>query len=195
MEKDRETGYRYCLNWHYILFGPVFYTILLFLLYRAANGGGFGNLSETIHRLAHLGASDSDAVEAFCGLFSVGYVVNVLISCSKFKGKRIHALGIQILGLLALTIAVAVFLWIISSIIKIVGFILILALIWKVGNRMRTRGDALSDLAYSIKESEDRLTSEQKRAIEQRALSAVLDMSRDEHDTKDIDDIITEFGL
>lgn len=149
----------------------------------------------TIHRLFNLGASDSDAVEAFCGLFSVGYVINVLISCSKFKGKRIHALGIQILGLLALTIVMTVFLWTINSIVKIAGFILALALIWKVGNRMRTRTDALSDLAYSVKESEDRLTSEQKRAIEQRALSAALDMSRDEHDTKDIDDITTEFGL
>lgn len=185
---------KYLLNWHYILFGPVNYVILLFALYETVCGGQFIGLAETIRRIQNMGGSDQDTVEAFVGLFLTGLFLNFLISFFKFKGNRVSAFAMQFWGLLTITVGVTILLLTIGIIIKAILIVFAVVILWDIGNDKRTRADAFLDLAYRIKGNES-LTEDRKRNIEALALSAALDDNKDDHDTKDIDDIGTRYGL
>ncbi len=187
--------HKYLFNWHYILFGPVNYLILLFALYETGSGGRSVGLLETIRGLQDMGASDQDTVEAFVGLFLIGFCLNLLISFSKFKGNRISAFARQFLGLLILTVGIIILFLSIGIIIKAVLIVFAVCILWDIGDDQKTRADAFYDLAYRIKRNESRLTKDQKRDIETLAQSAALDINKDDHDTKDIDDIGTRYGL
>ena len=167
--------------------------MLVLLIGGMAYNGEFHPNGGVIQRLKQLHDYDGDAMEAFIGLFCFGYLLNILLTLIRFKGRRLKAVGIQLLVEVALLLGLPFIFIGIGGILKwvapVVGIVLLIA--WML--RKRTRADALNELAQWASEHEDEMSEGEKRNILRRATSAALDFDKDDTDTSDIDDIMNGY--
>ncbi len=186
----KETKYKPpVLNWHFMIFGAIPLFFLNFMILRELGGGEFLSARELIHAFRQYSWDSSDFAEAFLGLFSTGLFLDFIISLIRFKGYRIAALGKQIQFLLIELAILVIFDLALSSVLKVVCVLTVGGLLISWLTSERTRRDAIWDLILEVREYEDKYTSDQKRAIEAQFMHAMLDESKSETDTEDIDAI------
>ena len=184
---------KYIINWHFILFGILGGGFLPILLMGYGNGGEFLDADEIIGEITRGAYFDEDFTTSIVGLFAVGLVINLIISTFKFKNEILKAVLTQFFALAGTIAAMSLICLFFTKILTIICVILGAAALLGFLFQGRTRMDALWDLVYIFRDKEVRMTSEQKRDVEARAMDAAMNQSKDEYDTSDIDDIMNDY--
>lgn len=127
------------------------------------------------------------------GLFFMGYLINMLITLLRFRREKAAAMRTQALALLGTFVAIGLFSVFFVKVITVFLWIIGIFAVFELFFSKQTRTGALWTLSYWIRGKEDRMTSEQKRAVHDRALEAAMNQDKDEMDTSDIDQIMNDY--